>query len=122
MTVLREEVERETKFAMIAKKARENPGEIFTSLAHHMNEEFLISSFRKLRKTASCGIDGKTCYDYELNLPVKIAGLYKRLRDWGYKAPNIRRTWIDKEPGKKRPLGISTVEDNFDHQILRELL
>lgn len=71
MTVLREQVERETKFAMIAKKAREKPEEIFTSLAHHMNEEFLISSFRKLRKTAASGIDGKTCYDYELNLPVK---------------------------------------------------
>ena len=75
MTVLREQLSRETKFAMIAEKARENPGEIFTSLSHYMNEEFLISSFRKLRKTAASGIDGKTCYDYELNLPVKIADL-----------------------------------------------
>ena len=59
MTVLREQSERETKFAMIAKKARENPGEIFTSLAHYMKEEFLISSIGKLRKSAASGIDGK---------------------------------------------------------------
>ena len=122
MSLHREQLTRETKFAMIAKKARENPGEIFTSLAHYMNEEFLISSFRKLRKTAASGIDGKTCYDYELNLPVKIADLYNRLRNWEYKAPNIRRTWIDKEPGKKRPLGISTVEDKIVQRAVTDIL
>jgi group II intron reverse transcriptase/maturase len=122
MTLHGEQVERETKFAMIAKKARENPGEIFTSLAHYMNEEFLTNCFRRLRKTAASGIDGETCCDYELNLPVKIADLYKRLRSWEYKAPNIRRTWIDKEPGKKRPLGISTVEDKIVQRAVTDIL
>ena len=122
MTLHREQLERETKFAMIAKKARENPGEIFTSLSHYLSEEFLISSFRKLRKSSASGIDGETCYDYELNLLVKIADLYKRLRNREYKAPDIRRAWIEKGAGKKRPLGISTVEDKIVQRAVTDIL
>ena len=95
MSIHREKIERETKFARIAKRARENPKEVFTSLSHYLSEEFLISSYRKLRKTAATGIDGKTYYDYELNLLTKIDNLYQQLRNWEYKAPNIRRIWID---------------------------
>ena len=122
MTLHREQLERETKFARIAKKAQANPNEIFTSLSHHLSEEFLISSFRKLRKSAASGIDGKTSTDYELNLLVNIDNLHKSLRSWEYKAPNIRRTWIDKEGGKKRPLGISTIEDKIVQRAVTDIL
>jgi RNA-directed DNA polymerase len=58
MSLHREQLERETKFARIAKKARENPEEVFTSLAHYLSVEFLINSYRKLRKSAAPGMDG----------------------------------------------------------------
>ena len=122
MTLHGEQLERETKFARIAKKARENPDEKFTSLAHYLTPEFLINSYRRLRKTAASGIDGTTYYDYELNLSRRIDRLHNDLRSKAYKAPNIRRTWIDKGGGKKRPLGISTVEDKIVQRAVTDIL
>lgn len=122
MTLHREQLERETKFAMIAKKAQANPEEKFTSLAHYLTPEFLINSYRRLRKTAAPGIDGQTYYDYELNLSRSIHKLHGELRSKGYKAPNIRRTWVDKGGGKKRPLGISTVEDKIVQRAVTDIL
>ncbi|MFA9393080.1 MAG: hypothetical protein ACERKD_24950 [Prolixibacteraceae bacterium] len=45
MDLLREIATRKTQFSCIAQKAKENPNEVFTSLAHHLSEEYLISSF-----------------------------------------------------------------------------
>jgi len=122
MSLHREQIKRETQFARIAKKAQSKPDEIFTSLSHYLSEEFLISSFRKLRKSAASGLDGETCYDYELNLLANIQALYTRLRSWEYKAPNIRRTWIDKGGGKKRPLGIGATEDKVVQRAVTDIL
>lgn len=122
MSLLRERSTRETKFAKIATKARSNANEIFTSLSHYLSEEYLLSSFRKLRKSSATGIDGETCADYELNLLVNIQSLHGRLKSGQYKAPNIRRTWIDKGGGKKRPLGISTTEDKIVQRAVADIL
>ena len=67
-------------------------------------------------------MDGQTCYDYELNFLVNIENLHKELRSWEYKAPDIRRTWIDKGAGKKRALGISTVEDKIVQRAVADIL
>lgn len=122
MSLLRERSTRETQIAKIATKARSNVNEIFTSLSHYLTEEYLISSFRKLRKSAATGIDGETCEDYELNLLASIQSLHERLKSGQYKAPNIRRTWIDKGGGKKRPLGISTTEDKIVQRAVTDIL
>jgi len=122
MSLHREGVTRETKFRWIAQKARENPGEVFTSLAHYLTEEYLQTSFRKLRKGAATGLDKVSWYDYEQNLTAKISDLHKRLRNGTYKAPDIRRVWIDKGQGKKRPLGISSLEDKIVQRAVTDIL
>jgi hypothetical protein len=45
MDLLREIANRQTKFSCIKRKAQENPAEEFTSLAHHLTEEYLLTSF-----------------------------------------------------------------------------
>ncbi|MDA3817370.1 MAG: reverse transcriptase domain-containing protein [Prolixibacteraceae bacterium] len=122
MDLLREIENRKTKFSCIKRKARENPEEVFTSLAHYLTEEYLTASFRELKKSAASGIDGKSAYDYETNLQENIKDLQTRLRNKSYKAPNIRRSWIDKGGGKKRPLGISTVEDKIVQRAVSNIL
>jgi RNA-directed DNA polymerase len=37
----------------------------FTSLLHHVNVEALERAFRRLRRSASAGIDGETVASYE---------------------------------------------------------
>jgi len=122
MDLLREIANRQTKFSCIKRKAQENPEEVFTSLAHHLTEEYLIASYRKLRKNAASGIDKVNAHEYELNLHQRIGNLHERLRSKSYHAPNIRRVWIDKGNGKQRPLGISTTEDKIAQRAVTDIL
>jgi group II intron reverse transcriptase/maturase len=91
-------------------------------LAHHLTEEFLVTSFRKLRKNAASGVDNVNAHDYELNFLTRIENLHSRLKSGQYHAPNIRRSWIDKGNGKKRPLGISTTEDKIVQRAVADIL
>lgn len=113
---------RQTQFSCIKRKARENPAEVFTSLAHYLTEEYLITSYRKLRKNAASGVDNVNAHEYELKLSQRIGNLHSRLKRGQYFAPNIRRTWIDKGNGKKRPLGISTTEDKIVQKAVADIL
>lgn len=122
MDLLGEIATRRTKFGCIAQKAKENKGEVFTSLAHHLTEEFLLTSFRGLRKSAASGIDKVSCHEYEVNLTQRISDLHGRLKTQKYQAPDIRRAWIDKGGGKRRPLGISTTEDKIVQRAVSDLL
>ena len=122
MDLLREAETRRTKFRRIAQKARENPGEVFTSLAHYLTEEYLLSSFSKLRRSAATGIDRVSCQEYEKHLTEHIEDLHQRLKAQRYRAANIRRAWIDKGGGKQRPLGISTTEDKIVQRAVTDIL
>jgi RNA-directed DNA polymerase len=122
MDLLREIANRQTKFSCIERRAQENPAEVFTSLAHHLTEEYLVSSFRKIRKGAASGLDGVNVDGYEPNFLQRIGNLHARLKDGQYFAPNIRRAWIDKGNGKKRPLGISTTEDKIVQRAVTDIL
>lgn len=122
MDLHREIADRQTKFSCIKRKAQENPAEVFTSLAHHLTEEFLVTSYRKLRKSAASGIDEVNAYGYLLNISQRIENLHTRLKSGQYHAPNIRRVWIDKGEGKKRPLGISTTEDKIVQRAVTDIL
>ena len=56
------------------------------------------------KKTA--GVDGKTCRSNKDKIQ-----LTNSLRQRGYKAAPLRRVYIPKTNGKKRPLGIPTIQD-----------
>lgn len=122
MDLLREAETRRTKFRSIAQKARENPAEVFTSLAHYLTEEYLLASFSKLRRSAATGIDKVSCQDYEKHLTENIENLHQRLKAQRYRATEIRRAWIDKGGGKQRPLGISTTEDKIVQRAVADIL
>lgn len=122
MDLLREAETRRTKFRSIARKAKENQEEVFTSLAHYLTEEYLLTSFRKLRRSAATGIDKVSCQEYEKHLIENIEDLHQRLRAQCYRATDIRRVWIDKGEGKQRPLGISTTEDKIVQRAVTDIL
>jgi RNA-directed DNA polymerase len=122
MDLLSEAESRRTKFRSIAQIAKENQGEVFTSLAHYLTEEYLLSSFSKLRRCAATGIDKVSCQEYEKHLAEHIEDLHKRLKAKRYRATDIRRVWIDKGGGKQRPLGISTTEDKIVQRAVADIL
>jgi group II intron reverse transcriptase/maturase len=121
MDLHRESETRRTKFRSIAKKARENHQEVFTSLAHYLTEEYLLTSYSKLRRSAATGTDKVSCKEYDEHLAQRIEKLHNELKNGTYKAPNIRRVWIEKEGGKQRPLGISTTEDKIVQRAVTDI-
>jgi len=111
-----------TKFEQIAEKARTNPEFVFTSIGHLLTPELLKSSFTKLRKNSALGSDGISYNDYETQLSENINRLHKSLKDRSYRVGEIKRVWRDKGDGKKRPIGISCMEDRIIQKAVLTLL
>src|SRR5258708_40149572 len=95
-----------TKLNRISEQARTLPGFQFKTLAHLINHDMLTRSFQELRKDAAVGVDGVSAKEYAQDLHNNIASLHKRLKSWQYRAQPLRRVYIDKEDGKKRPLSL----------------
>lgn len=94
----------------------------FTSLAHLMDEEFLRAAWQRVRKDGAVGVDQQSAKEYASNLDANLRGLCERLRSGRYKAPPVRRVWIPKDGGKRRPLGIPTIEDKLVQRAVAMIL
>jgi len=101
-----------TKLHRLSELAKQDPTLQFTSIAHLLNGELLGDAYRRLRKDVSPGVDGLTAQAYEQDLERNLQDLHQRLREGRYQAQPVRRVYIEQE-GKRRPLGISALEDKI---------
>jgi len=111
-----------TKLAQIAKQSEHNPTMVLSTLAHHIDEDFLTEAFYQLKKDAAAGIDEMTVPEYEVNLGARIADLHRRLVTAQYRAQPARRVWIPKGDGGQRPLAILVLEDKIVQRAVAMLL
>lgn len=111
-----------TKQQRIAELARTNPKMAFTSLNHFLDKEWLRYAYELTRKDGAVGIDGQTATDYEANLEQNLRDLLGRIKSGSYIAPPVRRAYIPKADGSKRPLGIPTFEDKVAQRAIVLLL
>ena len=103
-----------TKLQRIAELARQAPEMVLTSLAYHIDIEFLQEAYRRTRKDGATGVDGQTAAEYEQKLEENLRSLLDRFKSGRYFAPPVRRVYIPKGDGKKtRPIGIPTIEDKI---------
>jgi RNA-directed DNA polymerase len=84
-----------------------------TTLAHHIDIEFLREAYRRTRKDGATGIDGQTAVEYAERLEENLRSLLDRFKSGTYHAPPVRRVHIPKADGKTRPIGIPTFEDKI---------
>jgi group II intron reverse transcriptase/maturase len=94
----------------------------FTTLAHLIDVDLLREAYRRTRKDGAPGIDGVTAQAYAEHLAANLANLYERLRRGQYRAPPVRRTYLDKEDGSQRPIGIPACEDKIVQRAVVMLL
>jgi len=101
---------RQGKIAELAKRA---PKLVFTTLAHHIDVEWLREAWRRTRKQSAPGVDGVTAEEYGERLEENLEGLLDRFKSGTYRAPAVRRVHIPKEGvgTETRPIGIPTLED-----------
>ena len=102
-----------TKLERIAKRAKAMPDVAFTTLAHHIDIEWLHEAYRRTRKDGAVGVDEQTAEEYAANLEGNFRLLLDRAKSGDlYRAPPVRRVHIPKGDGSKtRPIGIPTFED-----------
>ena len=67
----------------------------------------------------TAGVDGETFDGFSLD---KVNNIIKRVLDGSYEFSPVRRVYIPKSNGQKRPLGIPTVEDRLVQEVVRSLL
>ena len=96
----------QTKQLRIAHLAKERRDLVFTSLAHHFDVPWMHEAFVRTRKGGGKGVDEKTAEDFEQDLTGNLNKLLEQLKSGNYKAPPVRRIYLEKGNGRKRPIGI----------------
>ena len=109
-----------TKLAGLVARAKQE-GQL-TNVVQLVDEELLRLAFHALRQRAAAGVEGQRYEDYAADLDQNRRDLHARLQRGSYQAPAIRRVDIPKGNGKRRPLGISTIEDRVVQQAVAWVL
>jgi len=103
--------------------ARAHPTMEFSSLMGLVfRPEGLLDSFRRLPGNKAAGVDGMKKVDYAEGLEERVADLSACLRRLGYRPQPVRRVYIPKAHGGRRPLGIPAFEDRIVQDRLSQIL
>ncbi len=109
------------KLYQLSKQAREYPNRVFTTLHHLIDVDFLREAYNRTNKNAAAGVDKVTAKEYAANLQGNLERLYRRYKEGNYKAPPVRRIWIEEE-NKQRPIGIPAFEDKILQRAVAMIL
>ena len=106
----------------VMERARRNPHERQFSLAYLIDVESLKRAYHRIRKKAAVGVDGVTKEQYGQDLEDNLQNLHQRLKTMKYRHQPILRVHIPKDKNRKRPIGISCLEDKIVQGALTEIL
>ena len=110
------------RLEQLGKTATQHKSLQFNNLLHHLNLALLHKAFNHLNRRAAKGIDNIGWFEYQNNCDEKLSVLYQRIQSGCYKAKPVKRIWIDKADGSKRPIGITAIEDKIVQQAVVWLL
>jgi group II intron reverse transcriptase/maturase len=102
--------------------ARRDKEAKFTALLHHVDLNRLRAAYWAINPKAATGVDKVTWDDYGKDLEANLSGLLARVHSGTYRASPSRRAYILKTDGRKRPLGIATLEDKVLQRAVVEVL
>ena len=94
----------------------------FTALLHHLTPQRLRESFYALKRDAAPGVDGVVWKEYWQTLDSRLDALHAAIHRGSYRAQPVRRTYIPKADGTRRPLGIAALEDKIVQHALATVL
>jgi len=109
----------EVHIAERAKKFRDEP---ITNLHSFIDLNLLEECFGALNKKGAAGVDGQSWEGYNEVREERMPNLLAQFKSGSYRAPLIRRTYIPKGDGKRRPLGLPTLEDKLMQRAVTKVL
>jgi group II intron reverse transcriptase/maturase len=112
---------RELQHALF-RAAKRNPGRRFHALFDRIwRNDVLQKAWERVRSNdGAAGIDGESLAMIEQRGVAQfLAGLRDEIRAGNYRPQPVRRVWIPKPDGRRRPLGIPTVRDRVVQQATK---
>jgi group II intron reverse transcriptase/maturase len=107
----------------VGQAARQDKKLKFTALLHHIDDvDRLRRAYMATEHDAAAGIDGETWKHYGEKLEEHLQDLSGRLARGAYRARPVRRAYIEKADGRKRPLGVPVLEDKIVQRSVVEVL
>ena len=107
----------------IGQNSKRNKDEVFTRLYRYLlRADLYYIAYKNLYANSGAGTKGVNNDTADKFSEKKVAGIIKRLVDGTYQPSPVRRVYIDKGNGKKRPLGIPTFTDKLVQEVLRMIL
>ena len=94
----------------------------FTALLHHVDLNRLWAAYMAINPKAAVGVDKVSWDHYGQDLRANLEDLHQRVHSGAYRASPSRRVYIPKPDGRKRPLGIATLEDKIVQRAVVEVL
>lgn len=94
----------------------------FTALLHHVTVQLLRESYMSLKRKAAPGVDGVTWMAYQDGMKDRLLSLHDRIHKGKYRAQPSLRSWIPKEDGRERELGIASLEDKIVQKAIGTVL
>lgn len=83
----------------------------------------LMSAWKQVEANKGCvGVDMETIETFKADEDKKILQLLQELRNKEYKPTPVRRVYIPKKNGDKRPLGIPAIKDRIVQQSVLNVL
>ncbi len=88
-----------------------------------ITKQMIWEAFKKVRSNkGAAGIDEETIEWYEKRLQDNLYMLWNRMSSGSYFPPPVLEVEIPKDDGRKRKLGIPTVNDRVAQQVLKDYL
>jgi len=113
----------ELVLSILNKKSKEDNKWQFKRLYRNLfNPDLFLNAYAKIygkEGNMTKGIDGKTIDGFGMTT---INKLIEELRCERYKPKPVRRKYIPKKDGRKRPLGIPTIEDKLVQEVVRQII
>lgn len=112
----------ETQLTLLSQIARRDKQAKMVNLIHLLNEKNLMDCFYKLQRNKASGVDKVTFHEYEQNLTENLQYLVERMKQWSYRPKPVRRVFIPKNNGERRPIGIPSLEDKIVQMGIKRIL
>lgn len=107
----------------IRQAALREKGLRFTTLWHHVYPiDHLQEAYFGIKRRSAPGVDEQTWQQYGEALETNLHDLSTRLRSGAYRAKPVKRVYIPKADGRRRPIGIPALEDKIVQRATVEVL